>query len=68
MRNRATIAAAILGLALSSGCSVGWRSPNASILSVTMTDVETGQAESVLVQTEAGGAGAGGSAASGAEA
>lgn len=54
MLNRAAIAVAIAGLTLSSGCSVGWRSPTASILSVTMTDVETSGAESVLVQTEAG--------------
>jgi len=54
MRKQATIAAAILGLALSSGCSIGWESSNASILSVSMSEVETSGAESVLVQTEAG--------------
>ena len=54
MRKQAILSAAIVGLALSSGCSFGWRSSNASILSVSMSEIETSGAESVLVQTEAG--------------
>jgi len=54
MLNRAGIIAAFVGLAVSTGCSVGWSSPTASVLTVTMRDAETKGAESVFVQTEAG--------------
>ncbi|MFI4871262.1 MAG: DUF4097 family beta strand repeat-containing protein [Phycisphaerales bacterium JB061] len=58
MRNRAIIASTVLALAASTGssigCSVGWHSPNASVLSVMVADLDTSRAESVLAQTEAG--------------
>lgn len=54
MLNRAGIIAAFVGLAVSTGCSVGWSSPTASVQTVTMSDAETQGAESVFILAEAG--------------